>query len=563
MLLTKFSVNNYRNIKKAELTIQNKKTVLLGKNNAGKSNILSALNDAISIIIAPAPIRRIAGRRIWQDNLPQEINANSKSAIHFRVIFELQSEAELVDFHMATNTTGQTRNLPLDITIKPHETTINIAKQGGIQYKENTSLILEYIAEHISFQMISAVRLDTTINDMLNRTITERLHQSLSEQKRYQNAMTTVMEYENKALQEIEKDIAKTLSVFFNSQVKSVAIRQRDRQRQVLKRYDVSIDDGVDTPIQKKGDGAKNLLSMGLLSSHGSEKDASIVAIDEPEAHLHPGAIHEIATVLDSIAEGRQVIIATHSPIFVSRAKVHDHIIVEAGEARSARSISEIRNELGIAISDNLEAAECVLITEGDNDKKCLQYLFETLSQALREAINNGRLVIVPLNGSKKLVQHLLNTIGSYNSNLCKCFVLLDDDKSGREAEKHVLEQNYLSKRSIFKTIHKNQKNDAESEFEDWINIDIYLAQIQEKLTRDGISTPANKVLKTKNIKWSAKFKECYYSRFGRYDNKDKNGLKQIVHQAIMEYPDVNQIIRQERVPVFYELIAALECALE
>ena len=50
MLLKEFSVTNYRSITKAHKISLGDLTVLVGKNNEGKSNLLRALDTSMSII---------------------------------------------------------------------------------------------------------------------------------------------------------------------------------------------------------------------------------------------------------------------------------------------------------------------------------------------------------------------------------------------------------------------------------------------------------------------------------------------------------------------------------
>lgn len=57
MKLVKFSVTNYRSITKAhEISLQDL-TVLVGRNNEGKSNFLTALNIAMNSIIEHSTFR--------------------------------------------------------------------------------------------------------------------------------------------------------------------------------------------------------------------------------------------------------------------------------------------------------------------------------------------------------------------------------------------------------------------------------------------------------------------------------------------------------------------------
>lgn len=65
MKLIKFSVTNYRSTTKAyKISLENF-TVLVGKNNEGKSNLLMALNAVMSILIEHGrrPIIRIIPTR--------------------------------------------------------------------------------------------------------------------------------------------------------------------------------------------------------------------------------------------------------------------------------------------------------------------------------------------------------------------------------------------------------------------------------------------------------------------------------------------------------------------
>ena len=51
MRLETFQVNYFRSIKKSDPIVLDQKTVIVGKNNEGKSNYLKALNIALSILL--------------------------------------------------------------------------------------------------------------------------------------------------------------------------------------------------------------------------------------------------------------------------------------------------------------------------------------------------------------------------------------------------------------------------------------------------------------------------------------------------------------------------------
>ena len=64
-------------------------------------------------------------------------------------------------------------------------------------------------------------------------------------------------------------------------------------------------------PLQGASDGTLRLVAYYTLLNQ--PELPPLIAIEEPERNLHPGALHDIAEVLELIAEQSQVIITTHS----------------------------------------------------------------------------------------------------------------------------------------------------------------------------------------------------------------------------------------------------------
>ena len=71
--------------------------------------------------------------------------------------------------------------------------------------------------------------------------------------------------------------------------------------------------EGYDKPVPLHGasDGTLRLVAYYTLLNEPALRP--LIAIEEPERNLHPGALAEIAGVLERIAEQSQVIITTHS----------------------------------------------------------------------------------------------------------------------------------------------------------------------------------------------------------------------------------------------------------
>ena len=69
-----------------------------------------------------------------------------------------------------------------------------------------------------------------------------------------------------------------------------------------------------------------------------------------------------------SLSKENQIIVSTHNPTFIDRAKFDNCVIVEDGSVRETKSINEIRELLGIHLSDSLIATEFIIVCEGEDD---------------------------------------------------------------------------------------------------------------------------------------------------------------------------------------------------
>ena len=185
---------------------------------------------------------------------------------------------------------------------------------------------------------------------------------------------------------------------------------------------EIIIDDGTPTPIQQKGDGIKSLTALAILNIPARVDRVSVVAIEEPESHLHPESARQLYDTIMSLSQTHQIVLTTHSPLFVNRTNLKENIIVNDGKATPVKKIKEIRDVLGIHISDNLTNAEHALIVEGEDDKIALEKLLPSMSTKIKRAIQNGTFIIDYIGGAGNLPYKL-----SFYRNLqCKYHVLLD-----------------------------------------------------------------------------------------------------------------------------------------
>jgi putative ATP-dependent endonuclease of the OLD family len=261
---------------------------------------------------------------------------------------------------------------------------------------------------------------------------------------------------------------------------------------------DIVIEDGSETSIENKGDGVKSLVTLALmqeLARHRGKSKNFILAVDEPEAHLHANAVHELQSLFQGLSDGQQVVVATHNPVFVNRDEVGSNVLVRGNSAKSARTIAEIRHALGVQLHDNLDSAETVVLVEGLTDRRLFHNLFCSLDRRYREDLVTGRVVIKATKGTAKLRA----MIAKEKSSVSRIIVVLDDDAAGQDEAKRLKDSSVLPPRAIFIMGDPSMKR---SEMEDALNQDVYLDALSEEFGRKFTS----KHFRHAGRKWSDNF---------------------------------------------------------
>ena len=216
--------------------------------------------------------------------------------------------------------------------------------------------------------------------------IIERSLETLESEQEYIAATQTIENLQQKILNNISEQLINPLKQFLPT-VKGVEIHiQKEQRRMALRRNtEIIIDDGVPTPINQKGDGIKSLMALAMLNMTSRTNRVSVIAIEEPESHLHPESARQLYETIMKLSEGHQVVLTTHSPIFVNRNNLNENIIVDQGKANPVKRIKEIREVLGTQVSDNLINAEIVLVVEGETDKMALEKLLPNMSDIIKK----------------------------------------------------------------------------------------------------------------------------------------------------------------------------------
>lgn len=564
MKLNSFSVTNYRSITKAHKIDLQDLTVLVGKNNEGKSNFLNALQVAMSILLRfgrmesldlPSQyinsriISRIDGVYSWKRDFPVHLQnrKNNKDSI-FRMEFKLEPD-ELIEFHNATKTHG---NEFIQIVVKigdKNEPKVEVPKKGTSSYNNKATQVARFISQRISFNYIRAIRTEEMAFNELQNVIDGEID-SLMENKRYAEAVSTINEIQQETLDSISSKLLSPLQQFL-PQINKVTIKKRNYnyiKTVSHEEFEVVIDDGTPTSISYKGDGIKSLITLAILKNRRIRTPASIIAIEEPESHLHPGALHELADVIHEMSHNNQVIITTHNPLFIQQNRIKSNIIVDNGTVHPANSIAEIRDTLGVMLSDNLRDARFYLIVEGENDKVALSKILPAISPIVEAALRKNELIIKAVGGAGNLTHELF----VLKNDLCKYIVLMDNDVEGIKAIENAITKGYLKESEYKLTSCPGSK---ESEFEDCLQKSVYESLILNKYGF-RINVPEFR----NNHKWSERIRDARIKQGGRWTDSIKTDIKCDVALAIPDtIEDIDSVLIREKSKYLYSLVDLLE----
>jgi hypothetical protein len=453
--LVSLSVRRYRSIREAEKLPLGQLTVLIGPNNEGKSNILRALVLGMRVLSEVRAVGIMRGQvrssrpfdsdYQWDRDFPLGLQAdNPEGNSVFDFEFSLnQAETTAFAREVRSNLNG---TLPIRISFGPRRVLFQVVKRGpgakALTAKRDE--IVAFLSKRLQLQYVPAVRTAEQALAVV-RSLVETELAAVESDPEYAAALAKIADIQRPVLDALAATLTEQLSHFLPD-VASVAVDVPPEARSTALRRDVRVvvDDGAPTELRQKGDGVQSLAALSLIrhaARHRETGREQILAVEEPEAHLHPEAIHQLKAVLVEIAQNQQVLVTTHCPVLVNRRDIGSNIIVEANKARPARTIREIRDVLGVRTADNLASADLVLIVEGESDRVALQAILGETSAVLRDGFENGRLAVDSLAGGSNLAYKL----GQLRDSLCLTHAFLDNDQVGRTAAERASEFGLLS----------------------------------------------------------------------------------------------------------------------
>jgi len=379
MKINHIKIHNFRSIKDGEFDIENY-SLLIGENNAGKSNVFRAL------------------RIFYEDNLKFDIKSDfpkfetndKESWIEIKYETDADEQESLKKEYQDDDNILRVRKILAteDTKFKP----LVKANQSNIFAYENGVLSENYFygAKNISQSKLGRVifipeisKVDdnlkmsgpSPLREMINFVVKKVITKSDSFSKLNQSFETFNNEFKSEAkddfsIDELEKDINQEVSSWdINFGLNINPIKPADIVKNLVSHY---VQDGnlgnKTVSIDSFGQGLQRHLIYTLLklsaknpdNTQNEKKkefnpDLTLILFEEPEAFLHPSQQEILNINLQklSVDYSQQIIITTHSPIFVCRNINQLASLIKVNRTESSKLYQISQNDIDNLFADN------------------------------------------------------------------------------------------------------------------------------------------------------------------------------------------------------------------
>lgn len=462
MKLNKVEIKNFRSIKEASIDFEQNCKILVGKNDAGKSNVLKAIAAVFDEYkVSPKDKRKRIGNEII------------KSEDYFiRAIFELSDGDFDKVFKLFQNKYPNINQYKkgLELTVsnfirknyKKVLRKISIVENAVSTRSYYTVLKSELKAfENIIFENGNVIEGTPNINQTISSVVFECIKEHWEEYiskcyywsynssyllpnsvnitefknnpecceplknvfelcdrsdilSQFSNALSEDGDYEN-LLDQISQEVT---SVFQNiwGDFKDTQIELRPNGDEIS----IKIKEKVKYNFEDRSDGFKKFISILLMISTRVRKESidelDIVLFDEPDQSLYPTSARYLKDELLKLSDKTKIIYTTHSQYMIDSNCVERHIVVEKKNdittLKNYNLISPfsddelLRNAIGSSIFESLKLNN--IIFEGWLDKQLFEFYLKSNPNKIRKFENIGRVFLSGISSVETLVQVLI-----------------------------------------------------------------------------------------------------------------------------------------------------------
>ena len=344
MKITSVLIQNLRGIRDLELSL-GQVTVLIGENNSGKTSIL----DAIKICLGGLGGRRRPTFNEMDFHLPNEgAEPSSVEPVRIAVTF-LEDTREMWDDRLVGRLSragvlqfvenGKKRYVSLQVECSYDQETREFSDQWSFLDPSGDVLSVEplqglrILREELKYYYLTALRDAGRHFDAHGPFWRPFLRDSQlsvgkkSEIEEHLKKVNNLIISSHSSFEQVKVKLQELQSLVLLANKDPVSIEAvPSRMFEILSRAEVQIgtNTGAKIPLARHGEGTQSLAVLLLVFAflESQREGASILALEEPEAHLHPSAIRSLWRLVQNFAN--QQIVSTHSGDLISETNISD-----------------------------------------------------------------------------------------------------------------------------------------------------------------------------------------------------------------------------------------------
>ena len=416
VFLKSLRVRNFGPIKD-DTILFNDLTFLVGRNNAGKSHYLKA----VELLLTSGTRKEQVSK--WQNDKSIPIKIEG----HFTGIEKFTSLVENSNHKNSIERSIKDGELTVVSILKPDSIVQGIYDENGEVHNPTgfTGNLLKILPDVISINAIA----DTVqeLSDKSNTALTkikkevmDSFFQTLSVKTK--GALAPLNEYLNSSdpskrspeIREFEENLRKEFMGEFENILPSVEFGVPD-ETVISKEMRILLDDGHKSEVGLKGNGLQRatlLALLKLLARNGKkyqDHPTPIFLIGELESFLHPYAQKQISLALSKMKDTYQIITTTHSPFVINSETIEGYRRVTKTDQNGSKNFGGDLSILDIGLlkrhleqRGNLEGlfADRVILIEGKHDSGAFERLITIFKI---EYPKNRFTLFVRADGSKNL----------------------------------------------------------------------------------------------------------------------------------------------------------------
>lgn len=542
MKISKIYLENFRGYQNKTIINFDNLTTLIGRNDAGKSTILEALEiffngkkiEKSDICLHGDSETAIIGV-VFKD-YPQNIILDSTvtTSLHDEYLLNKDGELEILKKYTASKTeTYLVANYPTDPLVeglhqkkqkqlqdllRQNQLTVSDLKISSQMRKKIFSSLTNPVFEEqlIPTDKEDSKKIWSKIQEYLPLyELFQADRKNVDQDEEIQNPMkllikeliqdATIKEQLNSVLKEViskSEDLAQlTLEKLkeINSEMAS-ELNPKFNEPSWENVFKFSLDSDLGVPLNKRGSGVRRLILLSFFRAEAERRKNSrnvpniIYAIEEPETALHPNQQKMlIEAFLDlAVVDINQIIITTHSPAIAKQLPTNSLRLIDKDETKNTvvydnknkqDILFDIMNCLGVFPDFNLtniNKVKLAICVEGKNDIEFLKILNNNISE-FKEIIDltDDRIVFIPMGGSS--LQFWVNNNYLEKLNLAQLHIY-DSDKGSDRPNKYIEYIEIINRRQYSKAFETNLR-----ELENYITPSLLISQYPE--IEDVIST--------------------------------------------------------------------------